>query len=58
MEVIVEVGLERERAHDAGHAEQLRAHGEAGDGGGEPQQRLMARKRRSQPDNRIPPVPP
>ena len=37
-QLVVEARIELQRAHQAGHAEQFGAHGEAGDGGGEPEE--------------------
>ena len=54
-ERIVEAGIEVQRAHDGGDAEQLRPHREACHGGGEPQEGLQAGERRAQQPDRIPP---
>src|ERR1700683_681916 len=47
-ELIVEAGLELQRAHQAGHAEQFGTHGEACDGGGEPEEAAQTGERRGQ----------
>jgi hypothetical protein len=54
-QLIVEARLEVQRAHEAGDAEQFGAHGEACDGGGEPEKGAQAGERRTQQPDRIPP---
>ena len=46
------------RAHDAGHAEQVGAHGQACHAGGKPQKGAQARTGRAQQPDRIAPVNP
>jgi hypothetical protein len=54
-QLVVEAGVELQRAHQAGHAEQFGAHGEACDGGGEPKEGAQTGKRWAQQPNRVPP---
>ena len=54
-QLVVEASLELQRAHEAGHAEQFGAHGEACHGGGEPEEGAQAGERRAEPPDRIPP---
>ena len=54
-QLVVEAGVELQRAHETGYAEQFGAHGEACDGGGEPKEGAQAGERRAQPPDRVPP---
>jgi len=54
-QLVVAACVELERAHEAGDAEQFGAHGEAGDGGGEPEEAAQTGERRAQPPDRVPP---
>jgi len=54
-QLIVEARLEVQRAHEAGDTEQFGAHGEACDGGGEPEEGAQTGERRTQQPDRIPP---
>ena len=54
-QLVVEAGVELQRSHQAGHAEQFGAHGEACDGGCEPEEGAQAGERRTQPPDRVPP---
>jgi hypothetical protein len=53
---IVAAGVEVQRAHDGGYAQQLGPHRETGHGGGEPQEGAQAGERRAQQPDYVPPV--
>ena len=54
-QLVVAACVELERAHEAGDAEQFGAHGEACDGGGEPEEGAQTGERRAQQPDRVPP---